>query len=195
MDISAPSLLRLVRMTLRSPQDAAAALIAFNPPVQARWLALAVVVVLSVLLGKVSMLMVGGSSMGLPSNIIVSTVLQGGVLLLTVALVHRIGMVFGGTGAADDTLLLMIWLQFLMVLLQAMQIVLLVILPPFAGLLGIAGFVLFLWLLSHFVMHVHGFKSLARVFGMIIATFFVVGFALSLLMIMLGIAPPGFADV
>lgn len=195
MDISAPSLLRLVRMTLRSPQDASAALIAANPPLQARWLALMLVVVLSVLLGKVSMLMVGGSSMGLPSNIIVSTVLQGGILLLTVALVHRIGRAFGGVGEADDTLLLMIWLQFLMVLLQAVQIVLLVILPPFAGLLGIAGFVLFLWLLSHFVMHVHGFQSLARVFGMIMATFFAVGFALSFLMILLGIAPPGFANV
>lgn len=195
MDISAPSLLHLVRMTLKSPQEAARVLIASDPPLQARWLALLLVVVLSVFLGKISMMLVGSSAMGLPSNVIVSTVLQGGVLLLTVALVHRIGQAFGGIGEADDTLLLMIWLQFLMVLLQAAQIVLLVILPPFAGLLGILGFVLFLWLLSHFVMHVHGFKSLGRVFGMILATFFAVGFALSFVMLLLGIAPPGFANV
>ncbi|SDX62119.1 YIP1 family protein [Roseicitreum antarcticum] len=195
MDISAPSLMRLVRLTLQNPQDAARDLIAADPPVQARWLALLLVVVLSVLLGQVSVLIMGASSLGLPSGLALSALLQGGMLVLTVVLVQQIGRAFGGSAQVQDTALLMIWLQFLMVVLQVLQIVLLLVLPPFAGLLGIVGFVLFLWVLTNFVAHLHGFTSLGKVFGAIVATFFALGFALSLVMMFLGIVPPGMENV
>lgn len=195
MDISAPSLTRLVRLTLQKPQDAARDLIAANPPLQARWLALLLVVVLSVLLGQVSVLIMGSSSLGLPSSMVVSAILQGGVLVLTVVVVQQVGRAFGGRAQVEDTLLLMIWLQFLMVVLQAAQIVLLLVVPPFAGLLGIVGFVVFLWVLTNFVAYLHGFRSLGKVFGMIVATFFVLGFALSIVMMLLGIVPPGMENV
>ena len=96
----------------------------------------------------------------------------------------------GGTGSFEEAVLLMAWLQFIMICVQAVQAVALLVLPPLAGLIGIAGLFLFLWLLTNFVAVLHGFSSLIKVFLMILASAFGIAFGLSILLMLIGVTVP-----
>ncbi|MDN5788856.1 YIP1 family protein, partial [Pseudorhodobacter sp.] len=99
-----------------------------------------------------------------------TAILQWAVLLISVHAVHRLGRMRGGTGTLNEAVILLAWLQFVLLCVQVAQIVMQVIVPPLADILGVAGLVLFLWLLTNFVAELHGFRSLALVFvGILVA--------------------------
>ncbi len=96
--------------------------------------------------------------------------LQGVVLLVASCwLIYRIGRAAAGTGSFADALLVMVWLQFIMLGLQV---------GAACGadarcrrwpaIVELGGLVLFLWLLTNFIAELHGFRSLALVFGGIV---------------------------
>ena len=93
----------------------------------------------------------------------VSVLVHGFLLLITVAGVFGIGRMVGGTGDFDATLTLMIWLQFLMLIVNVLQIVISIILPFLGSLAALFSVALFLWLFVNFVLVLHGFKSLMKV--------------------------------
>lgn len=191
MDLSPAQLRDLLRETLADPQAAARRLIADNPPMEARWLGLAVVVVLSVLIGQASFLAMGAGEAGLAIGVGGSAVLHGGVLLVVVWAAYKVGQTFGGTGSFPDAVLLISWLQFMMVVLQFIQLLTLFILPPLSGLIGLLAVAAFLWVLTNFVAVLHGFESLGRVFAMIIVTFMAIVFAVAFVLAMFGVQAPG----
>lgn len=162
-------------------------------PMSARWQAFLLVVVISVLLGRVAaILMVGGDAldMGVMASPLQSGLLQGGALMLLVLAGFNVGRLMGGQGSFPDTLIVITWLQAVMLLVQLVQVLSLVVLPMFSGLLGVLGMVLFLWLLTNFLAELHGFDSLGKVFGMILITAIGLGFVVTILMSILGLAPP-----
>jgi hypothetical protein len=69
-----------------------------------------------------------------------------------------------------------------MVALQLVQFVAFLLSPALAGMIGLAGLVLFFWLMSSFIAELHGFASRGAVFvgiiGVIIATGLVLGVVL-----------------
>ena len=93
-------------------------------PRAARWQALALVIVLSMLFGQVAVLLMAGQG---PDALMVGMI-QGAVLLMLVYGVHMVGRVLGGRGAFEDALILIAWLQGVMVAVQVAQIVALLIL-------------------------------------------------------------------
>lgn len=193
MDTSASAFFGLVRETLSEPRATARRIIATDVPMSVRWQALALVVVVSVILAKLTMLMLGtpsGVMPGMAAGPIWAAVLQTGVLLLVAGAADRVGRMMGGHGDFADALLLVVWLQAIMLLIQAAQIVALLLLPPFAGLIGLAAMVLFLWLLTNFVAELHGFDSLGKVFGMIVVTAVGLAFLLATVLAVFGIGPP-----
>jgi len=192
MDTTASALMGLLRLTLSDPRAAARRVMALPLPRAARWQALALVIVLSMLFGQVAVLLMAGQG---PDALMVGMI-QGAVLLMLVYGVHMVGRVLGGRGAFEDALILIAWLQGVMVAVQVAQIVALLILPPLTGLLGFLGMALFLWLLTNFVAELHRFTSLGKVFGMILLTLFGVAIVAAILLQMLGIQPPaGMTDV
>lgn len=193
MDTSASAFLGLVRETLAEPRATARRLVNANLPSTTRWEALALVVVLSVLMGQVTMLLMAepsGVMPGMGGGPLWAGVLQGGVLLVVAGAVDRVGRLMGGIGNFPDALLLVTWLQAIMVLVQVAQIVALLLLPALAALIGLAAMALFLWLLTNFVAELHGFESLGRVFGMIVVTAMGLAFVLATLLTIFGITPP-----
>ena len=56
-------------------------------------------------------------------------VMQGGVFLLVVALLHHVGRFFGGRGSFDGALILVTWLQFIFFLVQLLQIAVFLVSP------------------------------------------------------------------
>jgi hypothetical protein len=130
-----------------------------------------------------------GTEMAIPP--IVTGVIQLILLVIVIVAQHMIGRAMGGTGTLPEGILLITWLQFIMVCLQVVQTLALVVLPPLAGLIGIAGLAIFLWLLTHFIAALHGFKSLAQVFVMVLVSAFGLAFVLSILLTMAGVTMPG----
>ena len=108
---------------------------------------------------------------------------QAGSILFLAAMVTLGGRAFGGKGRFIDALLLAVWLEFILVLLQIAQFAVMLVFPFSSILILLAGVALFLWLLTCFVAELHGFSSLVGVFFGILGGFLVAGFLASLLIV------------
>ncbi len=191
------NLLRLARETVSNPREGAATVLSFAPERQALWLMFALVIVLSLLLREFVAVFAGfpldGPITGpMQGSTLMLGLVMAGFLYLTMHAVHRIGQFFGGTGSFEETALLVIWLQFILICLQVIQIATLFILPPVAGLITIVAIALYVWLLVNFIAVLHGFTSLGMVFVATLLSAFALLFAFSLVLSLLGlgVAPP-----
>lgn len=184
MNLSLATVSMLVRETLSQPRVAAQRLIDMNVPDDARWLGFVIVVVLSVLIGQLSILLMGEG--GFQGGLLFMAMFQTSIMLGMTVAIQGIGRALGGGGNFPDTLLLVAWLQFVMLVFQLAQIVALVVLQPLFSLITVAALVAFMWLLTNFVMVLHGFTSTIRVFVGIILSFFGVAFVLAMLLGLMG---------
>jgi hypothetical protein len=179
------------KATMRNPRGMARAIMQMNIPVATGWVALLLMVVVSAVLTSIAVMIVPADPdpqvqadmqmlLGSPFQL---ALLQAVVMAVSLLLIHNVGHRFGGTGRFADAVVLLAWIEFLLIGLQAVQIVALLILPPFADIVGLVGGVLFMWLLSKFIAELHGFRSALAVFFGIIATIFVASLAMALVMV------------
>lgn len=191
-------LLSLAQLTLQNPRLAARELLTEGVPMRARTGGLLLVAVVSALLAS---LQVGTRPQDLdPLSAFMlaspfrAAVVQWLFLALSVVLIHRVGRAFGGRGSFPDALLIVVWLQVLTLVLQVLQLVATFVAPPLAGVIGLGGFVLFLWLMTAFIAELHGFASRGLVFvGMVLSALgagLVLGFVLILFL-----GPEAFVNV
>jgi len=117
------------------------------------------------------------------------------LLSILIFVIHRVGRMMGGTGSLEDTILAMVWLQFIMACLQALQLVAMLTLPFLAGVLGMAGAVLFFWLLTGFIAELHHFRSRGKVFVGIVIALLALATLLVFLLTLLGVTLPEMSDV
>jgi hypothetical protein len=104
---------------------------------------------------------------------------------------QTVGRWRGGRGTMPQTVALLAWLQFVMLILQVAQVAAEIVLPPFALILAYVSVGLFLWLLVHFVMELHGFRSVAATILGILGTMMLLGFLMALLIAPFIPAPAG----
>lgn len=188
-------LIQLARLTLEDPRAATRALLAEGVPMPARTAGLLLVAVVSALLASLQ-LGLNPQPMDPVSALMLASpfraaVVQWAFLALSVLLIHRVGRAFGGRGSFADSLLVVVWLQVLMLVVQALQLVTGILIPPLGGLIGLAGLVLFLWLMTCFIAELHGFASRGKVFLGMVVTAFAAGMVLGLAA-MLIIGPEAF---
>ncbi|RJL03398.1 YIP1 family protein [Paracoccus aestuarii] len=184
----------LVRQTFRNPEDAARWLIAQNWPMQARWMALVTAVSISGVLAYLSVQLFPipeGETPMLPlgQQPLVLAGMQLFAIIVGAGLMAGVGRMFGGHGRFEDALLLAVWIEVMLLIVQVLQIVFTLILPPLAGMLGILAIALFLWLTVQFTKALHGFTSAPKILLVMFATLMVMGFVLSFFMAGLGLMP------
>lgn len=174
------ALLDGIVLTLRSPRAGARAAIGFGLSTGDGWAALWLTAVVSTLLSSISLMLLPvpmepalALLFGDPLRL---AMMQVAVLSIGVLLVHGIGRRFGGKGNLAETLAVISWLEAILVVVQAVQLLAMIALPALADVLGWFGFVLFLWLLAQFVAELHGFASAWKTLAGILA----IGIALSL---------------
>jgi hypothetical protein len=191
-------LLSLAQLTLQNPRQAARALLSEGVPMRARTAGLLLVAVVSALLAS---LQVGLNPQTLdPFSAFMlaspfrAAIFQWLFLALSVGLIYRVGRAFGGTGSLPDALLIVVWLQMLTLALQVLQLVATIIAPPLAGIIGLGGLVLFLWLMTSFISELHGFKSRGLVFLGMVLTAIAAGLVLGIVLILL-VGPEAIVDV
>lgn len=192
MTLTMNGLLAMVWRTVRNPREGAEELLSIGVPREALWPALVLVVVLSILLAQgTTMLMTGSADMSMPVGPAATGFIQLLLLVVMVFAIFWIGRSMGGTGSFEEAILLVAWLQFVMVCVQALQALTLILFPTIvATLIGMAALALFLWLLTNFIAVLHGFSSLLLVFVMILVSAFGLAFGLSLILTLIGVTVP-----
>lgn len=195
MDFSLRSISEMIRFSVQSPRSAARSLIAMNLPIAARWLMFFFAVIASALASHIGFKMLPADAQAFwadaMSRPIQSAIMQAGFWLLAVVFLHKMGRFSAKSGSFADTLLLVSWWQIVFFALQAAQIFTLMIIPPIGELLGLVGLVVLLWLLTQFVMELHGFKRTWRVFICVIAALFLAAISLMVVVAILVFAFTG----
>lgn len=182
----------LLLRTLRDPQGVARGLIATEMPAEARWIAVALVAVLAVISLELALWIVperepsvfsllANPWLGLPVQVI--------SILLVAAVMTGAGRPLGGRGSYADALTLTAWIEFVMVVAQAAQILSMLILPPLSLLISVGSLVLFVWLVVHFTAALHGLANLGQVLLAVIVGFVLVVVLVALVLGILGITP------
>lgn len=195
MDLTLRGLLALARDTISDPRGGARRIMSIDLSLQERWLALLLMAVVSTLLTHLSFAMAPaaaqdflGEAMSSPLR---TAAIQAIVLFAGTLAVHRFGQARGGTGTLADSVSLMAWLQFILLIAQVAQIVAEVLLPPLAQLIGLVAVALFFWLLTNFVVELHGFRSLGATFAGVILGIIALAFVLALVLSPFMPAVPG----
>lgn len=195
--VSLGDVLRLMMMTLRDPSRAVSILRGLNLPMQARWMLLALVVVLDMLFALLMVLLLPappgadetaalGALLGQP---ILIAVLQAASLLMIAGVMAKVGQMFGGRGNFADALLLVAWIAAIMLAMQIVLLLMAMIVPALSGYVTLGFIAILIWLMATMARELHGFSSLAMVIFGTIGTILVVSLILSVLLAMLGVMP------
>ncbi|MFC2967368.1 Yip1 family protein [Acidimangrovimonas pyrenivorans] len=195
MMLTGPIVATLIRDSLTRPRAAMRAVLDLNLPAGILWQALVLVAVLGdlVVWGGLALTAEGRALLdqgGLPGPLFMGA-LQLALLALMAVGIDRIGRAFGGEGDFAGALAVIVWLQVVMFALQFAQLLLYLLVPPIADMLGIALFAVMFWLLSNFIAELHGFRSVGAVFGGVVITLIGVVIFLSFLLFALGVGVPG----
>lgn len=181
----------LARRSLEDPRAAARHLLALDVPLPARTAGLLLMAVASALLMQLGFILLPPAddpvSRFMTESPLRSAAIQWLILAASVLLIQRVGQAWGGVGNLADTLLVVVWLQVIMLSVQLVQLLALLVAPPLAGLVNLAGMVLFFWLLCSFIAELHGFTSRLKVFfGVLFVSFAVALVIVMLLSLVLG---------
>ena len=166
--------LMAARFTLREPRVAARWVLGMGIPVPARWTALALMAVVSTFLVMLDLRIVGAMDdpvvQGAMANPIPLAAVQMLMLALSAWLMARVGQIFGGIGRFSDAVMLVVWMQAVLLLVQVVQILAALVSVPLSDAVALVGFAISMWLMTNFVAELHGFSSLGRVFLGILGT-------------------------
>ncbi len=185
-------LLQMVQFSVQSPKQGAEMVLAAKPSREILWMILALVVALSVILSQFMAYLMPAPAeqevlVPFRYSPVMFALIMWGLLVLMVCCTHYIGAMFGGTGAFDDSLTVVIWLQTILLVIQVVQLVLALFSPTISGIIGLVFGLLSIWIFVNFVAVVHGFKSLTYVFVGLVLSLFGVVFGLSLLFVFMSI--------
>ncbi|UWQ12944.1 YIP1 family protein [Aliiroseovarius sp. M344] len=178
--------------TVPEPRKVARDLFDLNLPREVLWTALMLVVVLNAGLGVIAGMMfpLDPRQMGtvLASPVLLGMVEAAFMFGLSWA-IYLIGRMFGGQGSLSDAIITVVWMEAIFLALQALTLILTFFAPSLAAITMVASVFLFFWILSHFVTESHGFNSAGLVFTAILGFMIIAVFALSFILILLGVEP------
>ncbi|QUS35405.1 YIP1 family protein [Falsirhodobacter algicola] len=163
-------LLSLVAQSVQDPRAGLRAILDLEPDAGERGAFVGVAAILPTLLIFLTLGLAGQAPAILPVSPLALLLVQGGALLFMSALAFGVGRWRGGRGSFADCVLMLSWLQIVMVAVQAGLLVVEIALPPLGPVIGILAMVLMLWLLTNFLMEVHGFTHRGLVLVSIIGT-------------------------
>ncbi len=188
-----PSLKDLALLTVQDPAEAARQLMAIQLDRGTLWTAVFLVAVLNTLLAGLNNVLMPNTT-PIPGLFDVPAVyffFVGGGLVLTILTLFWVGRAFGGEGSMEDIMVVVVWLQFMRVLVQATALVLLLTIPMLSILLILVAALVGIWILVHFVDQAHRFGSLGKAAGVLIAAFVGMVVGVSILLSMIGVSAVG----
>lgn len=179
---------QLAVLSIRDPAQAAVALLAMRPGRDVLWPALLLAAALNTLVFSLSDILLPAPPVFPPILhqplayfAMITLGLVGFIQLLT-----WIGRLLGGQGGFADMMVLLVWLQYLRLLVQAAALVLVLTLPVLSLVVVATATIVGVYILLHFVSKAHGLNSLGRAAITLILTMLAMAFAISILIALLG---------
>jgi hypothetical protein len=178
----------LLWLTLRSPGEAAGALISLNLSRGVLWQALALVTVAGVLVIALASAVLPEAAPAtedgqvLALTPLAAATILGSFLVILVFALHFTGLAFGGTGTFPAALVVVVWIEVLATAIRIVQTGLYLVAPVLGALASLAGAGIIVWTLVSFVNVLHGFRSLAK--AALVACAAVIGMGMGLALIL-----------
>ena len=181
-------LLQMAAQTLRNPQEGAHLVMGLALPSRVLWLFFALQLVLSAIIKTIVFELFPQEGANLSANTAINlSIAEAVIAVILVFAITYIGRHFKGHGTFDQGLTLVLWLQFILLCMNVVQIGVMLILPPAGQVLTFLALALSFWLLAQFIAALHGFTSLGRIFLGIVLTLMAMAFLFNILFALLGI--------
>lgn len=183
----------LLVQTFRDPRQAAQRIMALDLPIEARWSALALVSILSVLETHLAVMILPRLAQSpaflMMANPLTAALMQFTTLAIVAVAIAQGGRIFGGQGRFADALILVAWVEFVLTIAQLLQTVALLLLPPVGLAVGIAALAVFVWLMVQFTAALHGFADAMKVLLGLVAGFILMAVVAAIVFSALGLVP------
>ncbi|TPE53821.1 Yip1 family protein [Amaricoccus solimangrovi] len=183
----------IARDSLNRPREAARRLIALDPPTRDLLAAALAISCLGVMLAYAAMRIGGETIDPVSTELLSMPLLAAGVELVVMLamgwLTWKVGALFGGRGRPKAAMTLVVWLNAMLLGIQALQFLALAILPALAAAIALVGMVWALWVFANYVTELHGFENPLMVMGGVVLTGIVLMIGLGLLVAILGLTP------
>lgn len=179
------ALISIAREAYRDPREAAVRLLSLGVPSPAIWPAFGVIVLVSVLIGGISDL-AAPTAPGVAVSYFIMAVLLGSIFLSFAVGVWRIGRSFGGKGTFEESMLVAIFFQGILLPFQVIQLVLAILVPGLAGIYAIGLLFYGIWINVKFIDALHGFASFGKSLGVLILSSFLAAVVLILVVTIVG---------
>ena len=178
----------LALLTVRDPDQAAQILMAMRLPRDVLWTGLFLVAVLNTLVVVSFSLVMSTTSEGpgLAVTPFVSFAVAVASIVAMVYVLHYVGRGLGGDGQLPDMMVLMVWLQGLQVLAQALIAVVSLAVPAVTGFLVLIFVIAGLHISVQFVKKVHGFENAWKAAGVLLASVLALTLVLTVLISLFG---------
>ena len=178
----------MVVLSVTDPAEAARRLMALELSREALWTALALAAVLNTLLFTLSEVLNPSPqpAAGMMDSPVMFFLIVAGGLVGTIYSIFWVGGMMGGKGSLQDVMTLMVWMQFLRVLVQGAAIFLMMVIPILSALLVFAATVIGIYIFLHFVDQAHRFQSLGKAAVALIGSVLALALALAILLSLVG---------
>lgn len=182
----------LAMETIQSPRSAAQKIIALNLSRDVLWTGLILVSCINSIIYSFSLFL--GDTSSLPAlfrNPVMFFALVTGVLVLTVHGFYWTGRALGGQGDLGELLALMVWLQGLRAVAQAVLFVLMLVAPAIGQIFSLMVGILGLWITINFITEALRLPGLLHGVGVIVLAAVGIVFGLMILAGLIGIGTLG----
>ncbi|KFE33505.1 YIP1 family protein [Thioclava atlantica] len=152
----------LLTRSFSDPRGVARDLMALPLSNATRFLAMMLVVIMTAILGTLAQMVFGvitGVEMGALTPPLAVVGLQATLLVYGAFAMSFVGQRFGGKGSFSDALILLTWIEFVLMIGQVIQVLLMVFFPISATLMSILLIGLMFFLLVQFTIELHGFEN------------------------------------
>jgi len=179
---------QLAVLSVKNPKQAARILMDMQLETGILWNALLLVALVNTFLFVFSVEFIGLSSpypAFFTDPFINFAIMVAGIALMVASLVFT-GRVMGGSATMRDVLALVIWVQVVQAAIQILAYIALLVVPLLANILTLAGGLVGLYMLVHFINESHKFNSLGKSAAVMIGALLGVVIGLSIVAIMVG---------
>ncbi len=179
--------------TLRNPRHAARQILALRLDASLLWTALALIVVLNAILNGVTVPLLAVPELvpaPFASPWMFAMILGGGIVIGTYVLTW-IGQMMGGKAQLADMLALVVWLQGLRLVLQAVVFLLFFVSTFLSDMLALAAGLWGIWITVAFIDEAQGFGSILKSIMLLVASMLGIAICLSFFLLLIGASPAG----
>jgi hypothetical protein len=195
MNITMQSATRTLWATIVDPAVAAQRALDLRVSLPTLWTALALVAVLNVLMLALLQAVSPAQTVMQEQGMVLTPFSYAAIitvfLFLLVYTLYHIGRMMGGQGTVEDSLTIVVLFQCVAVALEAVQVVLVVISPPIAGIFGLISLAIMLRCILNFVNVMHRFENLGKAFLAVLFAIIATALIAGIVLTVLGVAPTG----